>query len=551
MLRLKSPLWKRCVATVSQPELRPVLILAALYFLVMLAIGWHRYFTYFASYDQGIFNQVFWNGSHGRFFQSSLSSVLSTNVVHDGQFPAVYYHRLGQHFTPALLLWLPLYKLFPFPPTLTFIQVSLITGGGLVLYALARHYLQPAISFLLMAGYYGANGVIGPTFSNFHDLCQIPIFIFTLLLAMEKRIWWLFWLMACLTVIIRQDAGVTLFGVGVYLIVSRRYPKTGLAVCTLAFGYVVVATNVFMPMFSEDISRRFMMERFGQYASGDRASTLEILWAIISNPVRLLANVFGRPEVKIPYLLVQALPLAFVSLVAPFSWVIAGFPMLQLFLQKGSSPLSIHIRYAMTLVPGLFYGAILWWSTHSDRFKFRFQRFWQGCILVSALIAICYNPHDALYFIFPTSYNPWVHVSLTRQWEHTSHLEKVIHQIPPDASVTATTYIVPHVSGRREVLRAPYLEFQNDQRKIQRVDYLVADMWQLERYQIVFKLEQEHFKQLVPLIKNLVAQNQYGIVAWEDGVILLQQGVPSKPELLAAWQQDQQRYESILGSQIN
>lgn len=529
------------------------MLLAAIFFTLTLLIGLNRYFSFFASYDQGIFNQVFWNGLHGRFFQSTLSSVLSSAVTQDNQVPDVLYRRLGQHFTPALLLWLPIYALRPAAETLVFLQVGLITAGGLMLYALARHSLQPAIAWLITAGYYGANAVIGPTFSNFHDLTQIPLFVFTLLLAMEKRLWWLFWLMAGLILLVRQDQGVSLFGIGVYLIVSRRFPKIGLALCTLAFGYVVLATNVLMPMISPDISRRFMIERFGQYAQGGEASSLQILWAILSNPARLSANIFRDPHIKVFYLLIQTLPLAFVPFKALFAWTIAGFPLFQLFVQKGESPLSLHIRYAMTIVPGLFYGTILWWASHGeatmqrlgDRFA-QFQRFWKGCIIVSVLIAICYSPHDSLFFIFPTSYRPWVYVSLPRQWEHVSQIRSLIDQIPRDASVTATTYVVPHLSSRRAVLRAPFVQFRNDQRQVEDVEYVLLDLWQLERYSVVFRGERGNLRRFVPLVDELQSQQKYGIVALNDRVILLQKGITSKPGLPEAWAELRQEYDRLL-----
>ena len=118
--------------------LKIVAIAAIIFFLVTLSLTLHRHFTFYSSYDQGIFNQVFWNGTHGRFFQSTLSSQLSTNVVHSGEVPSVDYHRLGQHFTPALLFWLPIYYLFPNPATLTVLQAILVTAAGIVLYFLAR-----------------------------------------------------------------------------------------------------------------------------------------------------------------------------------------------------------------------------------------------------------------------------------------------------------------------------------------------------------------------------------------------------------------------------
>lgn len=545
MIRLKLPSFKHLLSD-ARSEVRPVLWVAGIFFAIALMLGLNRYYSFFASYDQGIFNQVFWNNLHGRLFESSLSSDLSSAVVHEGQVPTVYYHRLGQHFTPALLLWLPLYALAPTAGTLTVIQVTLIAAAGVILYALARQFLQPGLSLMIMVSYYTANTVIGPTFSNFHDLCQIPLFIFSLLLALEKRVWWLVWLMAVFTLLVREDTGVVLFGVGLYMVVSRRFPKAGLAMCTLAFSYVAIATSVFMPALSDDISRRFMMERFGQYATGNESTTLETLWSIVSQPVRLVTNILRDPHNKLFYLLIQALPLAFVPLIAPYSWLIAGFPLLQLFLQQGQSPTALHIRYAITIVPGFFYGAVLWWSTHQDWFKQRMKRFWAGCIALSLILVLAYNPHDAFYFAIPTSFRPWVYVSLPQQWAHANQIRAFIAQIPPDASVSATRYVVPHISSRRAALRFPSLRVRNDRQEVVEMDYILADLWQLERYRPIFRTERIVFSQVVPLIDQLIAENRYGLLGLQDKVVFMQKGVPSQPEVLAAWKTLRQTYEPLL-----
>lgn len=525
---------------------RQALAIAILYFVVTLTLALHRYFTFYATYDQGIFNQVFWNGMHGHFFQSSLSSVLSGAVSLDGQIPTVFYHRLGQHFTPALLVWLPIYALVPSAATLVVLQITLITLAGLVLYALARHYLQPALALLILAGYYTCNAVIGPSVSNFHDFCQIPLFVFTLLFALEKRWWWLVWLMAGLILLVRQDAGVGLFGVGVYLATSRRYPRLGLAFCVLSFSYILFATNVLMPMFSNDISQRFMIERFGQFAQGQEASTINILWSMISQPWQVLGQIFNNPLNKIFYLLTQTLSLVFIPLIAPVAWAIAGFPLLQLLLQRGESALALHIRYAMTLVPGLCFGAVLWWSHHPHRFTPRFRRLWIGCMILSVLIAAAYSPHKVLYFAVPDSFRPWVHVSLTRQWNHASHIRSLMQQIPADASVSSTTPIIPHISGRRAILRLPYLQVRNDQQQVGDVDYILADLWQLEQYQVAFSFERGQFQAAISTLDQVIAQKKYGIQGLEDGVILLQKGQPSKSNLIPVWTALRQHYQPIL-----
>jgi uncharacterized membrane protein len=190
------------------------------------------------------------------------------------------------------LLWMPLYALFPSPVTLIVLQVTLIAAAGIVLYFLARHYLSVPISVMIVASYYGANGVIGPTLGNFYEHCQIPLFVFSLLLALEKQRWVLFWICAALTLGTREDAGISLFGIGVYLIFSRRYLRTGMALCAVSFGYVALITNTVMPMFSTDSSRLYLATFFRKFVKTETPSTLELLWAMITQPLIVIQVLF-------------------------------------------------------------------------------------------------------------------------------------------------------------------------------------------------------------------------------------------------------------------
>ena len=144
---------------------------------------------------------------------------------------------------------------------------------------------------MIVASYYGANGVIGPTQGNFYEHWQIPLFIFSLLLALKKQRWPLFCLFAVLTWGTRENAGISLFGIGAYLIVSRRYPRIGIAFWVLSFSYVVFITNTIMPMFSADNSRLYLANYFRKFVKTENPSTLELLWAVISQP-QLIIEVF-------------------------------------------------------------------------------------------------------------------------------------------------------------------------------------------------------------------------------------------------------------------
>ena len=516
--------------------LRQVLIIAAAFFIVVLTFSVIHYESFLITYDHGLFNQVFWNSVHGNFFQSSLSSAASGAALFDRQLSYPSYIHLGQHFVIDFLLWMPIYALFPSPITLIVLQVFLIAAAGIVLYFLARHYLSVPISVMITASYYGANGVIGPTLGNFYEHCQIPLFVFSLLLALEKQRWVLFWIFAALTLGTREDAGIALFGIGVYLIFSRRYPRTGVALCAVSFSYVALITNTVMPMFSTDSSRLYLANYFRKFVKTETPSTLELLWAIISQPqiiIQVLLTNFGR---RILYLLGHWLPLAFVPVITPSAWIMTVFPLLVLLLQVvNQSATSINTRYTLAVIPGLFYGTILWWSQHQEKFKPRLHRFWIGCIGLSIFLTYTSNPHRALYFISPYSIQPWVYQSLSAQLDHAADLKTVFNSIPKDASISTSGYIVSHLSGRRNIIRLEVMQMKDENGKTVDVDYGLLDLWQLRENNLKGPIDRGRVRGGVRFADEALRQGTYGVAQVLDGVVLIQKGITSKPEVLAAW----------------
>jgi len=531
----------------NQTGLRQVVIIAAVFFTVVLTFSIINYESFLITYDHGLFNQVFWNSVHGKLFQSSLSSAASGASLIDRQLSYPSYIHLGQHFVIDFLLWMPIYALFPSPITLIVLQVTLIAAAGIVLYFLARHYLSVPISVMIVASYYGANGVIGPTLGNFYEHCQIPLFVFSLLLALEKQRWVLFWIFAALTLGTREDVGITLFGIGVYLIFSRRYPRTGVALCAVSFSYVALITNTVMPMFSVDSSRLYLANYFRKFVKTETPSTLELLWAIISQPQIIIQVLFTNFSRRILYLLGHWLPLAFVPVITPSAWIMTVFPLLVLLLQVfNQSATSINTRYTLAVIPGLFYGTILWWSQHQEKFKPRLHRFWIGCIGLSMLLTYTSNPHRALYFISPYSIQPWVYQSLSAQLDHAADLKTVFNSIPKDASVSTSSYIVSHLSGRRNIIRLEVMQMKDENGKIVDVDYGLLDLWQLQEDNLKGPIDRARVRGGVRFADEALRQGIYGIAQVLDGVVLIQKGITSKPEVLSAWLKLRQEIEPLM-----
>ncbi|MCS5693883.1 DUF2079 domain-containing protein [Cyanobium sp. FGCU-6] len=526
---------------------RSVAIGALLFALAGLLLQAWRVQVLHASMDQGIFLQVMANGLRGHPFASTLSSQLSTNVIHAGELPALGYRRLGQHFTPILVIWMPLVGLLG-RWALPLIQVGVMTAAGLVLFQLARERLPAGPASWITLSFYGANAVLGPTWGNFTDLCQLPLAIFVLLLGLERRSAWLLVPSALAVPLIREDTGVLLVGVGLWLAVRqpRRWPLAT-ALALWGGGWVVLVTNVLMPLFSDDNSRRFMVENFGQYIPGEQqASSLEVLRSALTRPALLLQELVSPPRQTLTYLAAQGLPLMFVPLISLDSWLLMGLPLLGLLLAQGdNNPLSINIRYTLLVVPGLFAGTILWWQRHPQAWRSRrLRRIWALCLALSLLFTLTGNPNRSLSWLIPDSVRPWVYSTPWRQWQHGQRARSLLALIPPDASVAASTQLIPPLAAREVLVRFPDHHAYRDRSGQEKpVDWIAVDLDWLERYGVAFRRDRYFLRRSLEHLQEL--PRSYGVRRVDDGVVLLQREGEEDPHEEAELQRLLKRLRTI------
>lgn len=40
----------------------------------------------------------------------------------------------------------------------------------------------------------------------------------------------------------------------------------------------------------------------------------------------------------------------------------------------------------------------------------------------------------------------------------------------------------------------------------------------------------------MPIVEAFLEKNEYGLIGYQDGIVLLERSTPSEPTLLAAWQ---------------
>ncbi len=508
---------------------RQQVLLAALIFAVTgIVLQWWRLMTLNASYDQGIFLQILWNGLSHHPFESTLSSQLSTNVIHSGEFPALGYHRLSQHFTPILVAWIPFVALFGVW-ALPIIQVGMTTLAGLILYKLAVLDLKPELAAKITFAFYGANAVVAPTMANFTDLCQLPPLVFLLLYGLRKHNQWLILIATILIPLVREDTGVVLAGVGIWL--GVREPRRWLlasSIVLIGLGWVAIVTNILMPIFGDDNARRFMVSNFGQFVPGStRATSVEILRQVLLQPFTLLRELITPPGATIRYLIGQGLPLLFVPLISADAWLLMGLPMLGLLLAKGSNdPLSINIRYTFLVVPGLFAGSIYWWRSRQQIFASRpFKKIWTGCILLSLIFCILGNQNRSFSFLMPDSFHPWVYVNPIDQWQHGKEARIALKNIPAEASVSANTNLVPWLADRPVLVRFPHSINYLDRAGLERsVDWIAMDLNDLASRASAFRRDRKMLRKSIDWLQEDIGS--YNVQLIQDGVVILQRNGP-------------------------
>ncbi|MEM9771792.1 MAG: hypothetical protein AAF889_09390, partial [Cyanobacteria bacterium P01_D01_bin.73] len=105
--------------------------------------------------------------------------------------------------------------------------------------------------------------------------------------------------------------------------------------------------------------------------------------------------------------------------------------------------------------------------------------------------------------------------------------------------------------SRRAIVRLPWTEITGDTGETKPVDYLFSDTWRLRRYQGAFKKERGELQGTVATFDRKLTEQSYGIIALEDGVALLQRGVPSNPEYLQGWLDLRQELLPLINADID
>ena len=355
--------------------------------------------------------------------------------------------RLAAHVDPILVLFAPLWWIWPSPAMLLSVQAVAVSLGALPVYWLARKHLdseRSAVGFALAYLLYPA--VQWLTLNEFHPVAlATPLLLYALWYLDEDRLI-MFGVFATAAALCKEEIPLVLAAFGVWYAVSRRRWVPGTAIAVAGVLGTAISVGLVVPHFNEGAESAF----YGRYDEVG-GSPGGILRTAFTDPLHLVEVAFDARGID--YLAALLLPLALLSLVSPL--VLVAAPELALNLLSATpTQTSIHFHYTAGAIPGLIGGAVLGTAA--------LERRRPGLAIPLSVVAVA----AALIGNYRLGPLPvWrelpggedLQAYSTHVSDHDRTAARALELIPDDAVVSATNSLGAHLSARERVLSFPYI----------------------------------------------------------------------------------------------
>jgi uncharacterized membrane protein len=449
-----------------------------------LAVLQHRAF-WSGRFDLGNAVQAVWSTAHG--------DVLSVTALSGAQIS-----RLGAHFEPILVLFAPLWWVWPDASLLLVCQAAAIAVGAVPVYLLGRKHLDSdwaAAGFALAYLLYPATQWLA--LDDFHAVAlATPLLLWAFWFLDEGRLvsFAAVAVAACLT---KEQIGLVVAAMGLWYMLRPGRRWAGAAIAAGGLAATVAAFALVIPHYSISGGSRFE----GRY-SAIGGSPSGILETAVTDPGTIVSAVTqGRDAAYLADLL---LPLLALPLLAPLAALTAAPDIALSLLSDTRTQTSVHFHYTAGAIPGLMVASVL--GAARVRRRYAWARRPEGrAIVVSTFVAgVVLGPLPV-----------WSHVPLGSDLGAREHVvgaharvaERALRLIPASAPVSATNGLGAHLSERRRVFSFPVLG---------EAQWVAVD---LERPSYRDQLGRE--VELRRAVDALRADGQFAVVFDEDGVLVI------------------------------
>ena len=438
------------------------------YFAYILTFQLLKLYTFKYYADFSVWLELFSNVKDGRGIISTLEQ-----TSHSFESARNY---LAVHFVPLIyLLVLPLYIFINYPVYLIVLQTLILTSSAIPLYLFARDvFKDKRIGHLFAASF-----LFFPTlqYINLYDFeflrISIPLLLFCFYFLHTKK-YFFYYVFFILSILVREEVALTMFLLGLYIILVMKEKKHGIATSVISILYFLALVKIIMPYFASDTSGFHYHKAFSSFSHlGD--SPVQILIYIISHPLAVFSNLLDK--VKIANFLMYTIPLLFMPIFSPSILLISTGNLLLNFLSLSISHYSYILYYLSPSIPFLFLSAIQGVKNISDKglpylkkktiLLSRFDSKECTYVLVSCIFVACAS--SSIFFgPSPLSIQFWnknyklapykTHNFHYSQYILTDHHKKVfafLSLIPNDVTVSAEHFFLPYLYKKKTLMQFP------------------------------------------------------------------------------------------------
>ena len=401
------------------------------------ALALLRHWTFHSTAsDLAVFDQVMWNTVHGRFMESTIS--LARCEPHS---------FFGDHFSPALLLLVPPYALFPHPETLIVAQTISLALGAWPIYLLARRSLPTSAQRLVWVAAYLLSAPLSfIALYDFHEitLAVAPLGFAMYFLATRRTVP----MVLCLVLALLAKEEVALIGVGfgVALAFQGRWRSSAVVIAGSIVAFVVTL-QVIIPAFAAGAPYQYL----GRYASLGRDEG-EIARTLLLDPLRVLSVlVKGEIGSKIVFVLSLFGPGLGLALRSKWALIPSLPPLGYLMLSDYGGEHTLHNQYGAPLIPLALGASILGVAALGERWR---RRVTVGVLASSLFFAFSFGglPFSLdfanAFLRGEPSRAPSGEPILARESRYEPFLAAV-RAIPPEAAVSSRDFFPTQLPQRR------------------------------------------------------------------------------------------------------
>ncbi|NCF67394.1 MAG: DUF2079 domain-containing protein [Chloroflexi bacterium] len=434
------------------------------------------------TYDFARFSQAIWNTLDGRFLISSI----------DGR------SILGNHFSPYMALLSPLLWIWPDERVLFLVQAASVAAAGLLLALILRRKHTALAPWFLLAFFLNP-AVQQITLFEFRRVVLALPFLALALYALAEKRRWLMLLALLLALLSKEDIGLFVFGVGIFLLIFQRDWRWGATMMILGLAWSVVVSLWIIPAFrtpGTEYPQLFYFDYLGN-SYEEIAATLQRDPLILPRQLISLDRLSALWRIFLP-----------LGLFLPFlgaEWLLIALPALLLLLLSGDAEIYGLLKwYPATILP-VFFAATAVGIGQFQLSKAHWLTVW---LLLAALLG---------YWLYsPLPGGKQYEADLYQVTDHDRLVLAMIEEVPQGASVATQPHYVPHLAQREHLYHYPWIKIGREN-----IDYFLLDP-QSSPYP--FSVDE-----ITAEINSFLADPTFTPIAEADSIYLFQRGGAGEP----------------------